>query len=681
MSAEYHMNGGRVKRILTVASAFALVIVSMVCKKTPVGHPPATPSAPSGITNGCISTSYDFTATTTDPDSDSVCYRFQWGDGATSEWCNWVASGETASMSHTWTSANTYQVKVQAKDRPDNTTDWSAALAVTITNNRPPGTPAVPSGPSTAPKDSVCIFTSIATDPDGDGVSYRFDWGNGDTSEWGNWAQSGSPGAAGYAYPRSGAFQVRAQARDINEARSAWSSPLSIIIRNPYPPTTPSAPTGPSSGNRGETLTFASTASDSGGDSISIRFSWGDGDTSAWSTLVRSDDTVRMTHAWQGTGSYQMMAQARDEDGLTSGWSSPSEVIVTWLKWRYQSGGSVWSSPAIGSDGTIYFGSYDSCLYAVSPDGTLKWRYGTGGSIGSSPAVGLDGTVHVGSRDGYAYAVNPDGTLEWKYSIGSPVVFSPAIGSDGTVYYGAEDDSLYAFDPDGSLKWGFKAGNAMSCSPVVGNDGTVYFEASNHLLYAVTSGGALKWTYSIGAYASSLSPSIGGDGTIYVGSHGAHHCLSALSSSGSLKWSYDLYVNQSTSSPVVGTDGTIYVFTLSVEPVSGPLHALNPDGTLKWKHYYSSNSTPAISTDGTIYYGYYDLGALNPDGTLRWTCPTGGVGVLMHSSPAIGPDGTIYVGSDDGCLYAVQGSGPLANSPWPKFRHDNKNTGCVGGGK
>lgn len=37
---------------------------------------------------------------------------------------------------------------------------------------------------------------------------------------------------------------------------------------------------------------------------------------------------------------------------------------------------------------------------------------------------------------------------------------------------------------------------------------------------------------------------------------------------------------------------------------------------------------------------------------------------------------TIYVGSDDGYLYAIKSSSlGLAKSPWPKFHHDNKNTG------
>jgi len=72
----------------------------------------------------------------------------------------------------------------------------------------------------------------------------------------------------------------------------------------------------------------------------------------------------------------------------------------------------VYSSPAIGTDGTVYIGSDDAKLYALNPDGTLKWTYTTGGSIGySSPAIGEDGTVYVGSQDTKLYAIRPDGSL------------------------------------------------------------------------------------------------------------------------------------------------------------------------------------------------------------------------------------------------------------------------------
>ncbi|MGF3555040.1 MAG: PQQ-binding-like beta-propeller repeat protein, partial [Thermoplasmatota archaeon] len=75
------------------------------------------------------------------------------------------------------------------------------------------------------------------------------------------------------------------------------------------------------------------------------------------------------------------------------------------MRWRYQAGDVVYSSPAIGDDGTVYCGSHDCYLYALYPDnGTLKWRYGTGNWIRVSPCIGDDGTIYVVSLDNYLYA-------------------------------------------------------------------------------------------------------------------------------------------------------------------------------------------------------------------------------------------------------------------------------------
>ncbi|MCS7231610.1 MAG: PQQ-binding-like beta-propeller repeat protein [Elusimicrobiota bacterium] len=122
--------------------------------------------------------------------------------------------------------------------------------------------------------------------------------------------------------------------------------------------------------------------------------------------------------------------------------------IVGALEWKFKTGGDVYSSPAIGKDGTIYVGSRDDCLYAINPDGTLKWKFKTGNWIESSPAIGKDGTIYVGSYDNYLYAINPDGTLKWKFETGGDVDSSPAIGKDGTIYVGSWDGYLYAINSE-----------------------------------------------------------------------------------------------------------------------------------------------------------------------------------------------------------------------------------------
>ena len=57
------------------------------------------------------------------------------------------------------------------------------------------------------------------------------------------------------------------------------------------------------------------------------------------------------------------------------------------------------------ADGTVYFGSADGHLWAVSAqNGRVRWKVPLGGQV-ETPVV-ADGVVYVGTRDGYLYAVD-----------------------------------------------------------------------------------------------------------------------------------------------------------------------------------------------------------------------------------------------------------------------------------
>src|SRR5262245_11968238 len=57
------------------------------------------------------------------------------------------------------------------------------------------------------------------------------------------------------------------------------------------------------------------------------------------------------------------------------------------------------SVPALGSDGTIYLGTFGQKLFAISTNGVIRWTFNTDSEIKSSPALGRDGTVYFGCRD------------------------------------------------------------------------------------------------------------------------------------------------------------------------------------------------------------------------------------------------------------------------------------------
>jgi len=68
--------------------------------------------------------------------------------------------------------------------------------------------------------------------------------------------------------------------------------------------------------------------------------------------------------------------------------------------------GELWSSPAIGVDGTVYIGSFDKKVYALDgKTGTKIWEFETGDRVTSSPSIGTDGIIYIGSYDGLAYAL------------------------------------------------------------------------------------------------------------------------------------------------------------------------------------------------------------------------------------------------------------------------------------
>ena len=118
--------------------------------------------------------------------------------------------------------------------------------------------------------------------------------------------------------------------------------------------------------------------------------------------------------------------------------------------WEFKTGDNVFSSPAIGSDGTVYVGSHDNKLYAINGKSGVKlWEFETRHVVDSSPAIGSDGTVYVGSGDKKLYAINgKSGVKLWEFKTGGYVSSSPAIGSDGTVYVGSQDKKLYAIKTD-----------------------------------------------------------------------------------------------------------------------------------------------------------------------------------------------------------------------------------------
>lgn len=357
-------------------------------------------------------------------------------------------------------------------------------------------------------------------------------------------------------------------------------------------------------------------------------------------------------------------------------------------KWVFLTGGAILSSPTVGLDGTLYVGSNDLNVYAITSTGSLKWQYKADGPVVSSPAIGPDGTVYVGSSDKGLHAIDPNsGARKWRLATKDVVVSSPVVGADGTIYIGSGDGNLYAAKPDGGLKWCFpgpdptKIGQQDSCnnwgiqakvesSPAIGPDGNLYFGRDDGNLYVVDPNGNLVWKYSTAGKAIRSSIAVGPDGSAYFGAKNGFFLVlkragsqTTCTDASCLQWWYAVPDGKEIfSSPALGPDGTVYVGA-----DTGVMYALTATpskvANVKWTFQTGGRigSSPTITPDGLIIFGSADtyVYAVNAaDGKLKWKWKTGDS--IQNSSPSVDSTGTVYIGSSDRVLYAI------ANGPLPR---------------
>lgn len=351
------------------------------------------------------------------------------------------------------------------------------------------------------------------------------------------------------------------------------------------------------------------------------------------------------------------------------------------LLWSHDAGGRVSGSPAIGPDGTVYFGA-DYRLLAVEGDsGALKWRAGkVWGQHTPTPVVGPAGLVY-GCDPNRVMAHEADtGQWVWELEGYGSAQYVPApvsLGLDGTVYHSDDNRKLRAMNGlTGATMWEIPTANNAS-PPAVGVDGRLYVSTYGSRIQAFAqSDGAELWSVESGAQAYH-TPALDGLGNLFAAAGGGPREVTRVdTATGERLWS--THVATYFSSPTLGLNGTVLVQT-----GSGAFCLRQSDGEVLWSipEAQAEDCSPAAAGDGTVYIGSKDglLRAVEGmTGEVIWTFQLGGG---IYTSPNIGPDGTVYIGThvipQGGVLYAIAGSAPLADTPWPKYQADMQNTGRV----
>lgn len=99
-----------------------------------------------------------------------------------------------------------------------------------LDENSPPNIPTTPTGPTSGIEATVYTYSTSATDPDGDKIQYRFDWGDGTYSDWTQLVNSGQSGSKSHRWSIAGTYFVKTQAQDEYGQRSGWSNSLIVTI-------------------------------------------------------------------------------------------------------------------------------------------------------------------------------------------------------------------------------------------------------------------------------------------------------------------------------------------------------------------------------------------------------------------------------------------------------------------
>ena len=123
-------------------------------------------------------------------------------------------------------------------DPPINNTNSSTPGDV-VEENTPPLTPINVTGPYFVGMGVEYCYILSTTDPDGDGIRYKIDWGNGTISDWSAFVDSGVPVIFSHIWSTADTYQLFVIAQDIHELNTSWNYIFDItvsdITNNSYP--------------------------------------------------------------------------------------------------------------------------------------------------------------------------------------------------------------------------------------------------------------------------------------------------------------------------------------------------------------------------------------------------------------------------------------------------------------
>jgi outer membrane protein assembly factor BamB len=368
-----------------------------------------------------------------------------------------------------------------------------------------------------------------------------------------------------------------------------------------------------------------------------------------------------------------------------SAFKGPQSSVVDWIiDMPY----GIFSGPIIGTDKSVYFGSYyvfADFFYSYTNDGELKWIFETGSDRPPQSGILIDSsnTIYFGSRDSCFYALNQNGSLKWKFKTSAAIVqeIIPNIDLQGNIYFTnfifspsqPDQGELYSLKGDGTLNWKVMYDNGFAFkSPVFSPDGnTIYIAGVDSNLFALDLDGDIKWKFSCSEIMR--APMIDSYGNVYFIPNPVQspQYIYSLTPDGNIRWQYEmLLATKIYSIPTIDYDGNLYSVGIDTAwPYYKTLFSLDYFGNFRWKYVFNENLNddfwqPLIcDSEGTVYIGStngYNYYAISNEGDLKWKLPLSGFEQQVDNTGAISINGTLFLGVHHSSLYSTQSNTLIA---------------------
>lgn len=241
----------------------------------------------------------NFNATVSDPDGDTLSYLWSFGDGATSTLSN---------PEHSFSLAGTYTASLTVDDGRGGSASCSASIVI---SDIPPLNQA-PTCSNISPVNGVAgvalNFTASASDPNGDPLSYSWDFGDGGTS---------TDVAPVHSFVSAGSYSVNLSVDDGNGGSASCNAQVTVTQAPPANQTPQCSGITPTAGQAGVAISFSATASDPDGDPLGYTWDFGDGLTST---------AMSPTHSFTTAGIYLVSLTVNDGKGESA--SCETDVAI-----------------------------------------------------------------------------------------------------------------------------------------------------------------------------------------------------------------------------------------------------------------------------------------------------------------------------------------------------------------